>query len=522
MKPLFRTYYAWGLSLALCVAAFLFWCLRFPQALVYQEQIQLFLFDAEYFADCAKVPAGVARWLAELLVQFYNNVLAGAAIIAGLYVLLQGLVWRLMRRENASLVGYPLSFVPSLLVWLYMGDENMKLTFVVALLLGVGTMLAYPRRWSIGGRIGYLAVVMPLLHGVAGPVVLMLGLYVMVWEAWVSKRYLLAVGGAVYAVASVLVFAPLVPYPLYRLFFGIGYSLVVDDVAMLQYIIMGVCALLPLAVRGVPSVEGSKARVVALTEALVLAVVGVFGIPTSFDASKYEVLDYDYMVRAQRWDAIIAKAERKSPDSPLTVASLNLALGMKGQLNERAMQFYQNGWQGAFPVFNKNFESSLMTAEIYYHLGLVNTAQRFCFEAMEAIPDNNKSARIVKRLAETNLINGQYEVARKYLLLLEKTLFYRKWAQETMALLGDETAIDRHPVYGQMRRFRLTEDFLFSEQEVDKIMGKLVMRNADNYLAIQYLLLLPQLEGNQQKYMIYRDFVRKTLEERQKGGEKHE
>jgi hypothetical protein len=113
-------------------------------------------------------------------------------------------------------------------------------------------------------------------------------------------------------------------------------------------------------------------------------------------------------------------------------------------------------------------------------------------------------------------------VARKYLLLLEKTLFYRKWAQETMALINDEKAIDSHPVYGRMRQLRLTDDFLFSEQEVDKIMGQLVMRNTDNYLAIQYLLLLPQLEGNQQKYMIYRDFVRKTLEEKQKGGEKHE
>ena len=118
--------------------------------------------------------------------------------------------------------------------------------------------------------------------------------------------------------------------------------------------------------------------------------------------------------------------------------------------------------------------------------------------------------------------NGQYEVARTYLLRLEKTLFYRKWAQETMALINDEKAIDSHPVYGRMRQLRLTDDFLFSEQEVDKIIGQLVMRNADNYLAIQYLLLLPQLEGNQQKYMIYRDFVRKTLEERQKGGEKHE
>mgnify|MGYP000750805498 CR=1 FL=1 len=35
------------------------------------------------------------------------------------------------------------------------------------------------------------------------------------------------------------------------------------------------------------------------------------------------------------------------------------------------------------------------------------------FEAMEAIPDYKKSGRAYMRLAETNLINGQYAVAAK-------------------------------------------------------------------------------------------------------------
>ncbi|KAA6305365.1 hypothetical protein EZS27_042983, partial [termite gut metagenome] len=42
---------------------------------------------------------------------------------------------------------------------------------------------------------------------------------------------------------------------------------------------------------------------------------------------------------------------------------------------------------------------------------MINTAQSFAFEAMEVIPDYQKSVRCIKRLAETNLINSQYEVA---------------------------------------------------------------------------------------------------------------
>lgn len=62
--------------------------------------------------------------------------------------------------------------------------------------------------------------------------------------------------------------------------------------------------------------------------------------------------------------------------------------------------------------FVNDFTIPLVAGEPYYYLGLVNVAQQFVFEAMEAVPDYRKSVRCFKRLAETNLINGRYEVAR--------------------------------------------------------------------------------------------------------------
>lgn len=528
MKAFLTKYSPCLLSLLLGVSAFLFWYFRYPQALAYQEQLQLFLFDGEYLADRMSAPGGIARYLAEFLVQFDNNLAAGSIILALLYVLLQVLTWLLMRRENGSRSWYSLSFLPSLMLWFYMGDENVKLTYVVALLLAMVAAVAYPYRRSPLFRSLYLLIVLPLLHWVAGPVVLMLGLYATWQEALRHQHYPLSLFSALFSVASILLCAPFVPYPLYRLFYGINYNLVIPEISLMQCFIMAVCVLLPLLMHFLPDLEGKKARTVATVSTATLALAGIFGIPSAFNDATYDILRYDLLVRSQQWDKIVAIAEKKQPDLPLSVASLNLALGMRGELNNRGMQFYQNGWQGAFPSFNKNFESSIVTAEIYYQLGLVNTAQRLDFEAMEAIPDNNKSARLVKRLAETNLINGQYAVARKYLKILQKTLFYKKWAEQTLPLLGDEDAINQHPTYGRMRQLRLTRDFLFSEQELDKIMGQLVMQNKDNYLAIQYLLFLPVLEGDQQKLMMYRDFVQRVMQPQEpnpnpdEGGETHE
>ncbi|MCR5131527.1 MAG: DUF6057 family protein [Prevotella sp.] len=228
-----------------------------------------------------------------------------------------------------------------------------------------------------------------------------------------------------------------------------------------------------------------------------------------YNPKTIELLDYDLLVRANRWNQVIRKAEKQQPDLPLSVCATNLALGMTNQLGNRAGDFFQNGPEGLFPSFSKDPFSTLTTAEVYFQLGLINTAQRYYFEAMEAAPNYKKSCRCIRRLAETNLINGQYSVARKYLHLLEKTLIYRKWAQRTLSMINrGESAIMSHSLYGRLRRMRLSEDFLYNDQEVDKVCGLLLMQNHENVLAMQYMLLYPLLENNYDKFVQYMRLVK--------------
>ena len=238
----------------------------------------------------------------------------------------------------------------------------------------------------------------------------------------------------------------------------------------------------------------------------------ILDMPNIYNAKTIELLDYDLLVRSNRWDDVIHKAEKQQPDLPLSVCATNLALGMTNQLGSRAYQFYQNGPEGLFPSFNKDPFSTLTTAEVYFHLGLINTAQRYYFEAMEAAPNYKKSCRCIRRLAETNLINGQYDVARKYLHILEKTLFYKKWAHRTLAMIdsGDKS-VSAHPLYGRLRSMILKEDFLYSDREVDKICGRLVLQNHENILAMQYFLLYPVLENNYPKFVQYMNLIREEV-----------
>jgi len=499
MKRFLSKYWQAGLTLAFALAVFLFWRFRYPSVLSYQEQLQLFLFDGDYFWERMAEPGGFARYVAEFLVQFYNSVTAGAAVIALLFMLVQRLTWRLMRSESH----YALSFIPVMMLWYAMGDENVMLTYTVALALNMlmACILAkvflawgYERRMLLR-RLFVMLVVVPLAYWLTGPMVLLLAVVLMPVSV-------------VYALALMLLSAHYLPFPMQRVMLGVSYYRIPATLPYLLMVLPAVVWIISNVVRLLPKAS----RVVNAVEvALAVGLLGVLA-DVGFDKKKYELIEYDYLVRAKDWNAIIAKAERRTPDLPMSVSATNLALGMTNQLGERAFDFYQRGAEGLLPGFERNFATTQLTGEIYFHLGLVNTAQRMAFEAMEAIPNYNKSARVMKRLAETNLINGQYQVARKYLLMLEKTIFYRPWAQRTLAMLGDENTINAHPLYGTMRQYRLQEDFLFSDRELDKICGRLFMHNQQNRMAVQYLLLMPLLDRDVPRFMSYVQLVQNKIQ----------
>jgi hypothetical protein len=491
-------------SLLLALAAFFFWWQRYPFALAFQEQFQLFLFDGEYLTSRLAEPGGVARYLAELSVQLYNIVWVGALVNAALYVVLQWLMWHLMR--PAAACWYGLSFLPPVLLWALMGDENVLLTTGVALALAMVCMLLYPKKPR--GRVAFAVIGLPLIYWAIGPMVIIVAVF-MALKA--SRTFAGIVGGVVaiiYSVACVMVSALWLPFPLLRLFLGLSYYRYIETV---PYLLVGiVCLVLVLSFVGkwlkAPEKVAPKHVVTAFCLALSVLLVMTF-VPSHYDRKKYDLIEYDYLVRAGKWNDILKKSTARQPDLPMSVCATNLALAMNGRLGDEAFQYYQRGVSGLLPPFERNFASLQLTGEAYFQLGLIKTAQRFAFEAMEAIPNYNKSARAVKRLVETNLLNGQYAVARKYLGMLKKTLFYRRWAQRMEKLLYNEQALLQHPFYGKLKSWQLGEDFLFSESEIDKICGNLFVHNPQNTLAMQYLLLCPLLEGDLDRFVGYLQVV---------------
>jgi len=502
MKKILSKYAPLLLTLLFGVAVYLFWRYRYPFALTYQEQFQMFLFDGDYFWERIAEPGGLARYIGEFLTQFYNSVTIGAAILAVLFMLVQRLTWRLMRSEGH----YALSFIPSVMLWYVMGDESVLLTYVVALVMAMAVALAWSgwgKKWSIRVKWVVALLLIPILYWLIGPMVLLVAVLMMPWTV--------AIPAVIYAAALILASAHFLPFPMLRVLLGINYYRFPEVLPYWLMAIPVIVWLLALLSRKFQTIPEARKKWGVAAELVVVAVAAILMVPRGYDAKKYELIEYDYLVRIRDWKGIIAKAEKQTPDLPMSVCATNLALAMTNQLGERAFDFYQRGSEGLLPSFERNFSTVQLYGEVYFYLGLVNTAQRFAFEAMEAIPNYNKSARAVKRLAETNLINGQYGVARKYLQMLEKTIFYRPWAEQTLAMLSDGKQVNKHPLYGWLRKVRLQNDFLFSEQELDKVCGQLFMHNHQNQMAAQYLLMAPLLDRDIPRFMQYVKVVQNRI-----------
>ena len=218
----------------------------------------------------------------------------------------------------------------------------------------------------------------------------------------------------------------------------------------------------------------------------------------NFKAEK--VMAYDFMACHQQWNRILETVNAEKPNNQIGVTVQNLALAMRGLLSDHLFDYNQNGIAGLLPDVQSDATSPMPTAEAFYQLGMINVAQRTVFEAQEAILDFQKSGRCYKRLAQTNLINGNYEVARKYLMALRKTLFYRDWANETLSLSYNEEAIAKHPEYGRLRQCAYNDDFYFSDHVTPEMLEDLFFSNTDNRLAYEYLKAYYMLTDDREGY----------------------
>ncbi|MCR5454002.1 MAG: DUF6057 family protein, partial [Bacteroidales bacterium] len=338
-------YWKYIISAIFAIIVFLFWRIGYACALSYHEQFQMFLFTKNYFAERMLLPGGLADYISEFLVQFYYFPLFGALIISALLLVIQILTYQLMKVFSAKDFTYCLSFLPSILLWHYMGNESVLLSFVVATIASLCFNLGYVNIKKNIAKIAYCTFGVALLYYLFGAIAFSSVLFIIIYNIIEKNSIVNSVGAVLVAIVSALIFYRLSSYQLFRFFLGINYFRFPTEIPFMQIIIMLALPLLPL----LGKLENKLNKKTSIAVAVLIAIFGVVFIPKGFNDLNYEVIEYDYLVRTGNWNKIISISQKQNPRTPQSVSCLNLALAEKGELGNMMFNFFQNGRQGLIP-----------------------------------------------------------------------------------------------------------------------------------------------------------------------------
>ena len=112
-----------------------------------------------------------------------------------------------------------------------------------------------------------------------------------------------------------------------------------------------------------------------------------------------------------------------------------------------SLKKYPNKDIGTFETLEAN--PSLLTIhalnELYWALDDMTFCERAAMLGNIYSP-NCRNIRMVKRLAEINLVKGNYAATRKYLRILQKTFVWKRWADRIFASLGKNASAEEKAI----------------------------------------------------------------------------
>ena len=419
-------------------------------ALAYREQQQLFLFDKTYLGATLFKVGGFATLLSQFIVQFFRNPTVAVILSLCLLALMAWLLWFSVRRTRADWAILPLCLIPAILGGASLSDHAFHFDALVSAILALTALACYSRIRR--GRLLWGLILTVGLYALAGPASLLFAVCAMILDlagegrkGWPSLIYpVLAVGCGCIAVLTAAVptwSAALTP--------SFWYDLDAKMPSCHLWVWLSVPVIVLLAVLARKTDIHKLYLLAGCTILAALAIIPAHRISSYLESKEpLKTYEFEYYVAREDWDGLI-KACEHSQWLPRTANYLNLALSRKGELAERLLDYDQRG-PDALVLLTKDRAVDIAQVHLMMAMGNVAAAQDVAFNTLSSL--SGYCPLMMEVNAQVDLMRGSYEVADKYLSLLEKTLYYRRWAKEHRRFLYDDDAVEADPLLGNGRR----------------------------------------------------------------------
>jgi hypothetical protein len=483
----------------LVTSVFFFWFAGY--IFFYQEKLSLFLVSGEFLREHFSQPGGFLAYLGTFLTAFYRYEVAGAVVLS--FVLL--LVVRVSALTGKEIAGKPVFFLPFLvgagLVFLH-AHYQFQLVNSLGILLQLMwfylsirffrknwmwfPVLFFPLWYFFSGGFAWLFLIMLFFFLATGSGKLrwfQLGALLLVAFLFffISKDYLF------YETPETLLLHPLS---------SMNAGMQTKEFALLA----GLTGLFPLLFKiklfHSKTFGASKVNLMQLSPILIILVLAG-ALSQRSDRKNSHYFHVEKLFYERKFDEIITFNKTFPTTNKLTLFLNNIALAETGQLTERLFEFPQSpDGETLFLKWETIGEVLRRGGYFYYSVGLVNEAHRWAYEYMVM---RGYTPEVLKMLIKSELINGNYKVASKYIEILSQSIFYQKEARDFRKLLNNDEAVNSLPELGQKKRLKPKTDFFVLSDAPATNLEPLLDSDSTNVFAIEYqfawLLLQKDVEA---------------------------
>ena len=230
--------------------------------------------------------------------------------------------------------------------------------------------------------------------------------------------------------------------------------------------------------------RGWKMRLLVLALALLPAYL-LFGLPQIKRLQMPDIiLEKNFAVENEyyfgHYDKVIKLVKESDGWNSQMLFFYNLVLAHRGELPDHLFDFTPN-YLGTFEKIGP--ETPMATIrnmnELYWTLGDMTFTERAAMMTNVFAPDN-RNVRMIRRLAECNLVSGDSLAAEKYLRILDKTFVYDQWA--------DLVRKNGRMIYQEKMEYVNRHDTITTTDNAHFLMMQLLDANPDNRIALDYIL----------------------------------
>ena len=495
------------------VGSFLFFEWHYRYFYRFLEQFVLFQTSESYAHALLGEPGGGVEYMASGLTQCFSTPFASSATIALLLTLAAGGLALFLKTAGTASGNLWIALLPGLLFWFFPQESIAPLlTVCVACWLAV-LYNAIKLSWV---RYGAGLVLLTLAYFLATPAHLLFACFIAMSEAWRregTKSTVVAVAALVWAALLPLIAMrtcyilpmreaylskylchPEYPVPTALLVYGLSYPL-----AALLKLLWGKRQL-PLR----PLLRSA----LAIGSLLALMAWPLFTTRHPMEQAYY----YDDLARNADWKTIVMHAQKQGVRDMQSLIYVNLALSHTGQMANGLFHFPQFGVEGLIPKDPKSRLDLIQASEVAWQVGQVNAAQRFAFVGVLSA-QRCVQPRLMQRLVETYLVNGEYRAAEKYIRILEASPRYRAWAHEQRPLLDAAKAAQCDWIAAKRKMLPQTDNLFDLTASFPSAIAFLLDDHPDNRAAFEYAMAYLLIYKDLGTFMHYMELKRQRGEE---------